>query len=214
MDVNDVPVGIVPFKIWSNKDEEIFAKDKVLYEGHPIGAILACNEAVARKAAALVKVQYEVLKPVVSIDDAIQANSYIEVSFSVILSLRKPGQVDEKSTCTSFDVGDVDGALAKSEKVVKGRIDTPRQEHFYEETSLAIVVPVGEDEEYKIYYPTPAILFAQQMVSGPYKRRTRRLIQILQGLNVSWSPVQQSDSYIKKGENDLKESKLMKDVLR
>ena len=31
----------------------------------------------------------------------------------------KHGQVDEKSTCTSFDVGDVDGALAKSEKVVK-----------------------------------------------------------------------------------------------
>ena len=84
MDVNDVPAGIVPFKIWSNKDEEIFAKDKVLYEGHPIGAILACNEAVARNAAALVKVQYEVLKPVVSIDDAIQANSYIEVSVSVI----------------------------------------------------------------------------------------------------------------------------------
>ena len=84
MDVNDVPVGIVPFKIWSNKDEEIFAKDKVLYEGHPIGAILACNEAVARKAAALVKIQYEVLKPVVSIDDAIEANSYIEVSVSAM----------------------------------------------------------------------------------------------------------------------------------
>ena len=77
----------------------------------------------------------------------------------------KPGQVDEKSKCISFD-----GALAKSEKVVKGRIDTPRQEHFYEETSLAIVVPVGEDEEYKIYYPTPAILFAQQMVSVPIKQ--------------------------------------------
>ena len=43
------------------------------------------------------------------------------------------------------------------------------QEHFYEETSLAIVVPVGEDDEYRIYYPTPAILFAQQMVSGPIK---------------------------------------------
>ena len=63
----------------------------------------------------------------------------------------------------------MDGALAKSEKVVKGRIDTPRQEHFYEETSLAIVVPVGEDDEYKIYYPTPAILFAQQMVSVSLK---------------------------------------------
>ena len=83
----------------------------------------------------------------------------------------KPCQVDEKSTCTSFDVGDVEGALAKSEKVVKGSIDTPRQEHFYEETSLAIVVPVGEDDEYKIYYPTPAILFAQQMVSVSFKEK-------------------------------------------
>ena len=44
------------------------------------------------------------------------------------------------------------------------------QEHFYEETSLAIVVPVGEDDEYKIYYPTPAILFAQQMVSVSIKQ--------------------------------------------
>ena len=59
-------------------------KTSLEYEGHPIGAILACNEAVARKAAALVKIQYEVLKPVVSIDDAIQANSYIEVSVSVM----------------------------------------------------------------------------------------------------------------------------------
>ena len=83
----------------------------------------------------------------------------------------KSCQVDEKGTCTSFDVGDVDGALAKSEKVVKGSIDTPRQEHFYEETSLAIVVPVGEDDEYKIYYPTPAILFAQQMVSVSFTEK-------------------------------------------
>ena len=83
----------------------------------------------------------------------------------------KSCQVDEKGTCTSFDVGDVDGALAKSKKVVKGSIDTPRQEHFYEETSLAIVVPIGEDDEYKIYYPTPAILFAQQMVSVSLKKK-------------------------------------------
>ena len=61
--------------------------------------------------------------------------------------------------------------MAKSEKVVKGSIDTPRQEHFYEETSLAIVVPVGEDDEYKIYYPTPAILFAQHMVRASFKEK-------------------------------------------
>ena len=56
----------------------------IIFTTAPVLAVLACNEAVAQKAAALVKVQYEVLKPVVSIDDAIQANSYIEVSLSVI----------------------------------------------------------------------------------------------------------------------------------
>ena len=55
-----------------------------MYEGHPIGAILACNERLARKAASLVKVEYEILKPVVSIDDAIEANSYIDVSWNVM----------------------------------------------------------------------------------------------------------------------------------
>ena len=79
-DVKDVPDGLVPFKILGDVDEEIFAKDKVLYEGHPIGAIVACNETVARKAAALVKIEYEILKPILTIDDAIEANSFIDVS--------------------------------------------------------------------------------------------------------------------------------------
>ena len=86
LDVKDVPEGLVPFKILGGQDEDIFAKDEVLYEGHPIGAVVACNEAVARKAAALVKIEYENLKPIITIDDAIEANSYIDVSINV-----KPG---------------------------------------------------------------------------------------------------------------------------
>ena len=84
LDVKDVPEGLTPFKIFGGQDEELFAKDTVMYEGHPIGAILACNESVARKATSLVKVEYEILKPVVSIDDAIEANSYIDVSLNVM----------------------------------------------------------------------------------------------------------------------------------
>ena len=73
--------------------------------------------------------------------------------------------MDENTTVTSFDVGDVDAALANSEAVVKGSIETTRQEHFYEETMVALVVPIGEDNEYRIYHPTPNILFSQHMVS-------------------------------------------------
>ena len=80
LDYKDVPDGLSPFKVRANKDEEIFAKDEVVYEGHPIGAILGRTKAAARKAAALVKIEYEILEPIVTIDDAIEANSYIDVS--------------------------------------------------------------------------------------------------------------------------------------
>ena len=73
--------------------------------------------------------------------------------------------MDENTTVVSIDVGDVEAALAKSEAVVKGSIETTRQEHFYEETAIALVVPIGEDNEYKVYASTPNILMTQQFVS-------------------------------------------------
>ena len=66
---------------------------------------------------------------------------------------------------TCFNIGDVDAAFAKSEAVVKGGIETTRQEHFYEETNIALVVPIGEDNEYKVYASTANILMTQHNVS-------------------------------------------------
>ena len=73
--------------------------------------------------------------------------------------------MDENTTVTSFDIGDVEAAFAKSEAVVKGSIETTRQEHFYEETNIALVVPIGEDNEYKVYASTGNILMTQHNVS-------------------------------------------------
>ena len=62
-------------------------------------------------------------------------------------------------------MGDVDEALASSEAVVEGSITTTRQEHMYEETNNVLVVPVGEDEEYKVYGPISNQLMAQHTVA-------------------------------------------------
>ena len=37
---------------------------------------------------------------------------------------------------------------------MKGRIETTRQEHFYEETAIACVVRIEEDNDYKVYNST------------------------------------------------------------
>lgn len=62
------------------KDEEIFASELVTCVGHQIGIVVAETEAQARFAAKAVKVEYEDLPGAVySCEEAIEANSYIEV---------------------------------------------------------------------------------------------------------------------------------------
>jgi xanthine dehydrogenase large subunit len=73
--------------------------------------------------------------------------------------------VDETTTSKFFTVGDVEAALAASESVVEGSIETTRQEHMYEETCNVLVVPVAEGEEYKLYCGTPNILITQHIVA-------------------------------------------------
>ena len=55
--------------------KNIMAKDKVLYHGHAILAIGARTEAIAEQALDLVKVEYELLPPVMDIKDAIKADA-------------------------------------------------------------------------------------------------------------------------------------------
>lgn len=60
-------------------DEECFASEVVTCVGQPIGVIVADTEQHARMAARLVKVEYEDLPALISIEDAIEAESYYQV---------------------------------------------------------------------------------------------------------------------------------------
>lgn len=55
----------------------MFATKEVTCVGHVIGIVVATTRAAAQEAAKLVKVEYEDLPAVVSIEDAIAAGSYI-----------------------------------------------------------------------------------------------------------------------------------------
>ena len=67
---------------------------------------------------------------------------------------------------TKWDKGDAEAALAASESVVEGSIDTTRQEHFYEETNVVLVVPPSNaDDEFKIYASTPNVILTQHTIA-------------------------------------------------
>ena len=60
-------------------DEEVFTTRTVTCIGQIIGIVVADTEAHARMAAKAVRVQYEQLPALFSIEDAIEAGSYYEV---------------------------------------------------------------------------------------------------------------------------------------
>jgi len=61
--------GIMP----STQDEEALALEKVRYAGDPVAAVAAASESLAEKALSLIEVDYEALKPVLSIEEALAA---------------------------------------------------------------------------------------------------------------------------------------------
>src|SRR5512134_4106062 len=50
----------------------VMAREKALYEGHAVAAVAAISAAVAKKALALIKVDYEVLPHVTDVDEAMK----------------------------------------------------------------------------------------------------------------------------------------------
>jgi xanthine dehydrogenase large subunit len=104
------------------QDEHLLADDTVDYIGDPIVLIAAKSRAAIDAARKAVLLDIEELPPILSIDDAIAAESYIGTQ-----------QVIER--------GDAAVALAHSEHRLSGALITGGQEHFYFESQTAIAEP-------------------------------------------------------------------------
>ncbi len=104
-------------------DEELFVEKEVKHFGAVIGIIVATTHDGALAAAKKVKIEYEDLPAIISIEDAIAADSF----YSIHHEIRK---------------GDLASAKDSSDFVVEGTVKMGGQEHFYLETNCAVVTPL------------------------------------------------------------------------
>ncbi|XP_071965549.1 xanthine dehydrogenase/oxidase-like [Antedon mediterranea] len=141
------------------KDEELFATSNVTSIGQYIGGIVAEDRDIAQRAAKLVKVEYQELEPIISIEDAIAKNSSIE-----------PTRILTK--------GSVLDGFKYSDQVVEGEIKVGEQEHFYMETQSCIAIPTIEDDVMDIITSSQTLKSVQAAVADVigvqyHKVRTR-----------------------------------------
>ena len=116
------------------------------YVGQIIGVTVATDQAIAKKAAKQVVVEYEDLPPIISMEEAIAAKSFFTF--------------DPK-----ISSGDTAKALTSSDHMIEGEMRTGAQEHFYLETQAVIAIPKGEHGEMEIIASTQNPTKTQMVVA-------------------------------------------------
>ena len=101
------------------------AGDKALYKGHAVAAVAAVNSHVAEEAAKLIKVDYEVLPPVMNVQEAMKADAPL---LHENMRTNSMGEMSEKpsniASYMRFDRGDVEQGFAQADVVVEQEFET------------------------------------------------------------------------------------------
>ena len=126
-------------------DEPVLASDLVQFHGQPVAAIIATTREIARRAARLVKVDYQELPSILTYD-AVGEN---------------PKLVCEPLTLKR---GDAEAALAVAPRRLKGTVEIGGQDHFYLEGHIAMAIP-GEDGDMLVHSSTQHPSEVQHMVA-------------------------------------------------
>ena len=101
------------------------AGDKALYKGHAVAAVAAINPHVAEEAANLIKVEYEVLPPVMNVREAMKEDAPL---LHEDLRTNSMGEFSEKGSNIAsymrFDKGDADEGFGRADVVVEREFET------------------------------------------------------------------------------------------
>ncbi|MGI9525267.1 MAG: xanthine dehydrogenase molybdopterin binding subunit [Hyphomicrobiaceae bacterium] len=112
-------------------DDPLFAVDLIQYWGQSLFAVAAETREEARRAAKFASVGIETLAPILTIETAMQARSFLTEPYTMT-------------------VGDAAAAIARAPHHLSGRICIGGQEHFYLEGQAAMAVP-GEDDDITVF---------------------------------------------------------------
>jgi xanthine dehydrogenase large subunit len=109
------------------KDEVLLVEDLIEFIGHPIVVIAAENYKAIARAKKAIKIEYETLEPVLSIDKAKEKKLFL----GPVRRIKR---------------GDVEAVFKKAEHILEGVFQNDGQEQFYLESQAAIVYPKENDQ--------------------------------------------------------------------
>ena len=115
----------VPHNKWGTivPEQPILAFEKIGYIDEPVCLVACRDEETFNAVKKLVKIEATSITPILTIDDAIDKNSFL-------------------CTANPFVRGDIEGALKSATHTLKGAFECGGQEHFYMESQATVVYPL------------------------------------------------------------------------
>ena len=143
----------------------VLARDKVLYHGHPVAAVAAESAHVAEEAVKLIKVEYELLEPVLDVRKAMAPESPI-----VLEDLRTDefGEIGDQPTNVASHIrhqhGDLDKGFAEADVVVEREFVTGTVHQGYIEPQNATAI-WSDDGELRVWCSTQGAFAVRSQLS-------------------------------------------------
>ena len=131
--------------------DPLLVETEIRYHGQPILLVIAQSYDLARRAAQLVKLEYQTAVPLLDIHQALQGQSFV----------RPPHRIAR---------GDVDAALSLAPHRLSGQLHLGGQEHFYLEGQVALAIPQDDGAVHlhcSTQHPTEVQHLTAQVLAKP-----------------------------------------------
>ena len=116
------------------QDEILLVESESQFIGQPIVLIAAKNQAAIKAAKAVIKLEMEELEPILTVDQAIAQNQFIDKQYKI-------------------ERGDCQAGFAEAEHIIEGQLVIGGADHFYLESQAALVYP-GELDQLVVHSST------------------------------------------------------------
>ncbi len=164
-DFPDIPEGGVA----GDMTRTAMAREKALFDGHPVAAVAATSDAVAKRALKLIKVDYEILPHVIDPVDAMKPDAPILHDYIRTKGLDEPS--DKPTNVTERMVskmGDVEKGFAEADFIVERHFDSKPMHQGYIEPQ-GCVADYSEDGQVELWCCTQAPFVYRDRLSAILK---------------------------------------------
>jgi xanthine dehydrogenase molybdenum-binding subunit len=145
------------------------AREKVFYAGQPVAAVAALSREIAEKALDLIKVEYEVLPPILDPLEAMEPTTPLihPDLYTNVITNPQPGKEDRPSNIAyqvKINKGDVEAGFKEADLILENTYRTQKVHHGFIEPFAALAA-VDINGKLTVWTQSQGLFIARQMIA-------------------------------------------------